>query len=92
MSVCFIPQYTPLLYSKTGVHRGIHYFLIFALKHILWVLVRTASIYVLSKNMKMVKKSTENCHFHSREQSLYIAWACFRNEDNIKQYTLRFDS
>ena len=27
MSVCFIPSYTPLLYSKTGVYRGIHYFL-----------------------------------------------------------------
>ena len=44
MSVCFIPPYTPRLYSKTGVYRGIHYFLIFALKHILWVLVRTASM------------------------------------------------
>ena len=44
MSVCFIPPYTPLLYSKTGVYMGIHYFLIFALKHILWVLVRTASM------------------------------------------------
>ena len=33
----------PILYSKSGVYRGIHYFLIFALKHILWVLVRTAS-------------------------------------------------
>ena len=43
-SVCFIPPCTSLLYSKTGVYRGIHYFLIFALKHILWVLVRTASI------------------------------------------------
>ena len=42
MSVCFIPTYTPLLYSKTGVYRGLHYFLLFALKHILWVLVRTA--------------------------------------------------
>ena len=50
----------PLLYSKTGVYRGIHLFLIFALKHRLWVLVRTASLieavltcthnYVLSKN------------------------------------------
>ena len=30
--------------------------------------------------MKTVKKkSTENCHFYSREKSLYIAWACFRN-------------
>ena len=28
--------------------------------------------------MKVVKKkSTENCHFYSREKSLYIAWACF---------------
>ena len=33
----------PLLYSKTGVYMGIHYFLIFSLKHRLWVLVRTAS-------------------------------------------------
>ena len=48
-----------VFYSKTGVYRGIHYFLIFALKHRLWVLVRTASVYpqsVLSKNMKIVKK------------------------------------
>ena len=28
MSVCFIPPYTPLLYSKAGVYRGIHYSLI----------------------------------------------------------------
>ena len=38
------PPYTPLLYSKTGVYRGIHFFLIFALKHRLWVLIRTASM------------------------------------------------
>ena len=25
------------------------------------------------------KKSTENCHFYSREKALYMAWACFRN-------------
>ena len=51
MSVCFIHPYNPLLYSKTGVYRGIHYFLIFALKHIMCVLVRTASkgrFYVLT--------------------------------------------
>ena len=78
MSVCFIPPYTPLLYSKNGVYRGIHYYLIFALKHILWVLVRTDSIYVLSKNIKIVKtNSTEN--LYSCEKSLYIACACFRN-------------
>ena len=38
MSVCFISPYTPLIYSKTGVYRGIHYFLIFDLKHILCLL------------------------------------------------------
>ena len=42
MSVCFIPPYTPLLYSKTGVYRGLHYFRIFALKHI-----RVPTIFVL---------------------------------------------
>ena len=30
--------------SKIGEYRGIHYFLIFASKHRLWVLVRTASL------------------------------------------------
>ena len=24
------------------------------------------------------RNSTENCHFYSREKSLYVAWACFR--------------
>ena len=44
---------TPHFYIvKTGVYRGIHFFLIFALKHRLWVLVRTAS--VLSKNKKNI--------------------------------------
>ena len=33
MSVTCIPPYTPLLYSKTGVRRGLPFFLIFALKH-----------------------------------------------------------
>ena len=44
MSVQFIPPFTPLLYSKNGAYRGILFFLIFALKHRLWVFVRTASI------------------------------------------------
>ena len=39
----FDPPWTPLLYSKTGVYRGIHYFSYFCSKHRLWVLVRTAS-------------------------------------------------
>ena len=52
---------TPNFYI--GVYRGIHNFLIFALKQRLWVLVRTApvrrfyrvpTIYVLSKNKKII--------------------------------------
>ena len=81
MSVLCTPPYTPLLYSKTGVYRGICYFLIFALKHRLWVLVLTCT-----HNLCFVQKyensqdiSTENCHFYSCEKSLYVAWACFRN-------------
>ena len=38
MSVKYVPPQTPLLYSKTGVCRGIPTFLIFAPKHRLWVL------------------------------------------------------
>ena len=66
-----------------------HYFLILALKHRLWVLVRTASlrrvptINVLSKKKKKKREkhhnfSSEN-YLYSSEKLLYIAWACFRN-------------
>ena len=63
---------------------GIHYFLIFALKHRLWVFVRTASmcthnICFEQKYENSQIKSHENCHFYSPEKSLYIAWACFCN-------------
>ena len=46
--VSFKTHHTPLLYSKTGVYRGIHFF---SLKHRLWLLV---TIYVLSKNKKKI--------------------------------------
>ena len=78
MSVLYTPPYTPLLYSKTGVYRGKHYFLIFALKHKLWVLVRTVPIIHVLK-FKKVKNSAENCYFYCREILQYIAWACLRN-------------
>ena len=59
MSMKCVPPQTPLLYNKTGECRGIAIFLIFAPKHRLWVLVRTASavptIYVLSKYKKNSK-------------------------------------
>ena len=90
MSVWFIPPYTQLSNSKTEVYRGINFFLIFALKHSLWELVRTASvrrfkrvptIYVLSK----IKKNITIFYLkiiiiYSREISQYIAWACLRND------------
>ena len=38
------PPHIPLLYSKTGFYRGIPILLLFAPKHKLWVLVRTASV------------------------------------------------
>ena len=53
-------------YSKTKICRCIPIFLIFAPKHRLWVLVRTAS--------------AENFQFLKLKKSLYIAWASFRNE------------
>ena len=72
----------PLLYSKTWVYRGIYYFFISALKHRLWVLVRTASsrrfwrvltIYVLSRNMKKYQNFlSENFHFLVVKCSVYL--------------------
>ena len=63
---CNVYPLEPHFYTtKNGVCRGIPNFLIFAPKHRLWVLVRTAStrrfqlartIYVLSKNKKNIKK------------------------------------
>ena len=50
MSVKCIPPYTSLLYSKTGVYRGIP-FCIFDPKYRLWVLVRTASAFVFNISM-----------------------------------------
>ena len=38
IKLCRTPV-NPLLYSKTGVYRGIHYFFYFCSKHRLWVLV-----------------------------------------------------
>ena len=45
------PPYTPPLYSKTGVYRGILYFLIFALKHRPWVLVRGEAVLTCTNDL-----------------------------------------
>ena len=81
MSVQCIPPYTPLLYSKTGVCRGIPIFLIFVPKHRLWVLVGS-NVYPQSFafEQKYQKFSVENFPFLKLKKSLCIAWANFRNE------------
>ena len=43
---CNDRPYTPISYSKTGVYKSIHNFLIYALKHRLWVLTFEAGINV----------------------------------------------
>ena len=100
MSVCFKPPYNPLLHSKTGVCRGLHYLLIFALKHIYRVLVRTATIeavltcthnicfeqkYEISKN-----KSTKKCHFYSREKSQFIIYKVVKYRKILLIYIVYF--
>ena len=77
MSVCFIPPYTPLLYSKTGVYRGSTLFSYSCSKP---YIVGTHNICFEQEYENSKNKSTENCHFYRREKSLYIAWACLRNE------------
>ena len=85
MSVKCIPPKTPLLYSKTGVCRGIPIFLIFDPKHRLWVLVRTASarlgeaVLTCTHNLCFEQKyekyqifSTENFQFLQLKKNLFI--------------------
>ena len=50
------------------------YFLTFALKQRLWVLVENR-IYVLGKNINSIKSSTRICHFYSNKNWQYIAYA-----------------
>ena len=83
-------SHIPLLYSITGVYRGITIFLLFAPKHTLWVLVRTAStrrfqrvptIYVLSKNKKNINVFLlKSFNIYNSGKNVYITWACFRND------------
>ena len=47
---------TPLLYSKTGVYRGIPYFSYFAKKHRLWVLIRIEAVLMSPHNLWFEQK------------------------------------
>ena len=86
ISVKFIPSLNPTFYSKTGVCRGIPILLIFAPKHRLWVLIRTASgsnVYPqpLSRNKENINifplKFPFVCYF---EKLCILHGHCIRNK------------
>ena len=72
----------PLLYSKTGIYKGIYFFLISAQKHRLWVLVRkrlgeavlTSSHYLCFEQKCETYQNvlSENCHFLVVKFSIYL--------------------
>ena len=76
--------------SKFGVYRGLHDFHFFcSITYIVGTRKNRPNEAVLTctHNMCFGQKyensqniSTGNCRFYSREKSLCIAWACFRNE------------
>ena len=74
MSVRLIPPYSPHLYSKTGVSRGIPIFRIFAPKHRLWVLVNRLTEAVLTCTTIYVlnKKKKKNINFFSAENFQFL--------------------
>ena len=74
-----IPPHTPILYSKTGVYRGVPIFLIFAPKHRLWVLVRTASPRTASA--RRFCRGGSNMY----PQSMFLS----QNNKNIKIFQLK---
>ena len=85
-SVQCTPPYTPLLNNKTGVYRGIHFFLIFALKHRMWVqIMGTHNLCFEQKEEKYQIFSIEIYHFYSRKILQYIVWACCRNAGQVLQ-------
>ena len=78
----------PLFYSNSniGVYRGIHYFLIFALKHRLWEIVMAEAVSTCNYKLFMRKKKKNNYNFSSEffifvchEKSQYISLTCLRN-------------
>ena len=81
MSMKLMPPLTSLLFRKTGVYRGTPIFLIFDLKHTLWVVVRTAlamwfyrvpTINVLCKCIKTIKFFLMNFSIFTAEKNLCI--------------------
>ena len=101
---CRCNEYHPKTHfylSKTGVCRGASIFLIFAPKHRLWVLVRTASsrrfervstIYVLSKNKIAPKHRlwvlvrTASPRRFERVSTIYVL---SKNKKSIKNFLMK---
>ena len=64
------PPQTPVLYSKTGVCRGILIFLIFAPKHRLWVLVRAEAVLTCTYNLCFEQKEEKLQTFSTLQRFL----------------------
>ena len=88
MSVQYIPPLTPLLYSKTGVCRGIPIFLILLQNIDCGYSLEPprrggSNVYPQfmfgAKIRKISNFFSRNFQFLQVKKSLYIAWASFRN-------------
>ena len=89
MCPCVLYPLTPHFYIAKLGFTGVYIIFLFLLKNIHCgysleplteaVLMCTHNICFEQKYENSKKISTENCHFYSREKSLYIVWACFRN-------------
>ena len=79
MSVKFMSTYTPLLYRKTGVCKGLPYFLNFDPKHTLWVLV---------KPPRIVLYNSENKDSSRVKYPDPKTFSCLSHWDKIKMYGL----
>ena len=81
MPINSIPLEPHFYIVKLGVYMDVHFFLIFAPKHRLWVLVRTASARRSEREptIYVVVFSIEHFQLLQFKNNLYITWACFRN-------------
>ena len=75
-----LTPFNPILYRKTGVYRGIHYFSYICSKHRLWVLVRgaeavltsTHNLFFEQKYEKYKSFLSENFQFLEVKYSIYL--------------------
>ena len=88
---CVLYTLTPRFYIVKLEFTGVYIIFLFLLSIIYCgyslnrqneaVLTCTHNICFEQKYENSQNISTKNCHFYSREKSLYIARACFRNDD-----------